>query len=272
MATRPSGRVELLPAKRQALILDHLRAHGASSIQALAESIGGSLSTVRRDLDQLVKGGYLERTHGGAMLPSQERATFEGEPSVNAELHHAEKVAIGAAVARRLQPGECVIFEASSSVMQVVRAVAARDIPLTVVTNSLAIAQFAAGVPRWQIIMPGGTIRPGSQALAGEPTNRFFEGIHADLCLTSAWTVTEGVLTDATFDVASLKRAMIRSARRTLVLVASAKFLKQPAFCPVCDVTAIDELVTDDGIAAETREALIRLGARCTVVPINRAG
>lgn len=271
MATNPSGRVELLPAKRQALILDHLRLHGASSIQALAESIGGSLSTVRRDLDHLVRGGYLERTHGGAMLPPQERATFEGVPAVNAELHHAEKVAIGAAVAGRLEPGDCVIFEASSTVMEAVRAAAIRDIPLTVVTNSLAIAQLAAGVARWRTIMPGGTIRPGSVALAGEPADRFFEGIHADLCLTSAWAVTGGVLTDATFEVASLKRAMIRSARRTLVLVASAKFRKQPAFCTVCDVTAIDEIVTDEGLDPEMRDDLTERGARYSVVRLDQA-
>lgn len=270
MATRPSGRVELLPAKRQAMILDHLRAHGATSIQALAEAIGGSPSTVRRDLDHLEKGGYLERTHGGAMLPSQERATFEGVPSVNAELDLAEKIAIGKEVARRLEPNDCVIFEASSTVMQAVRAAAFRDIPLTVVTNSLAIAQFAAGVPRWRIVMPGGTIRPGTQALAGEPTDRFFAGIHADVCLTSAWTVTGGMLTDATFEVASLKRAMIGSARRTLVLVSSAKFRKQPAFCTVCEVAAVDEFVTDDGLSAESREALAKAGVACTVVPVER--
>lgn len=269
MATRPSGRVELLPAKRQAMILDHLRAHGASSIQALAEAIGGSPSTVRRDLDQLMKGGYLERTHGGAVLQPLERATFEGEPSVNAELHHAQKVAIGTAVAGRLTPGDCVIFEASSTVMEVARAAVARDIPLTVVTNSLAIAQLGAEVPRWRIIMPGGTIRQGTQALAGEPADRFFDGIHADLCLTSAWTVTGGMLTDATFEVASLKRAMIRSARRTLVLVASAKFLKQPAFCTVCNVTDVDELVTDDGLSDEMARRMAELGARCTIVPVN---
>ncbi len=204
------------------------------------------------------------------MLPPHERATFEGEPAVNAELHHAEKLAIGAAVARRLDPGDCVIFEASSTVMEAVRAAAARDMPLTVVTNSLAIAQFAAGVPRWRVIVPGGTIRPGSQALAGEPADRFFATIHADLCLTSAWAVTGGILTDATFEVASLKRAMIRSARRTLVLVDSAKFQKQPAFCTVCEATAVDELVTDDGLAPATRESLAKLGARCTVVPVQR--
>ena len=75
------------------------------------------------------------------MLPTQERAAFEGEPAVNAELHHAEKAAIGAAVAARLEPGECVIFEASSTVMEAVRAAAVRDIPLTVVTLVVVMAR-----------------------------------------------------------------------------------------------------------------------------------
>ncbi|TIT26000.1 MAG: DeoR/GlpR transcriptional regulator, partial [Mesorhizobium sp.] len=64
----PSRRVEMLPAKRRALILEHLRVRGAASIQELADTIGGSQSTVRRDLEHLVEKGYLERTHGGAHL------------------------------------------------------------------------------------------------------------------------------------------------------------------------------------------------------------
>jgi len=47
-------RVAILPAKRRALILDHLRANGATAIQELAEAIGGSQSTARRDLEHLV--------------------------------------------------------------------------------------------------------------------------------------------------------------------------------------------------------------------------
>ena len=55
----PAKRVDLLPAKRRAMILDHLRVNGAASIQALAEAIGGSGSTISRDLDHLMEGGYL---------------------------------------------------------------------------------------------------------------------------------------------------------------------------------------------------------------------
>ena len=74
----PSKRVDMVPAKRRALILEHLRVNGAASIQELADTIGGSQSTVRRDLEHLVEKGYLERTHGGAHLLQPMRATFEG--------------------------------------------------------------------------------------------------------------------------------------------------------------------------------------------------
>ena len=166
-------RVELLPAKRRAMILDHLRVNGAASIQALAEAIGGSGSTIRRDLDHLMEGGYLERTHGGAVLLQPLRATFERDNSINAQIGHAEKVAIGAAAALRLNPRDSVILDSSSTVMEAVRAAATRDIPLTMVTNSLEIALFCADVPHWRVIMPGGTVRPGFKALAGEPGEFF---------------------------------------------------------------------------------------------------
>lgn len=164
-----SKRVDMVPAKRRALILEHLRINGAAGIQELADTIGGSQSTVRRDLEHLVEKGYLERTHGGAHLLQPMRATFEREMTVNAALQHAEKVAIGREAAERLSAGDSVIFDSSSTVMEAVRAAAERDLPLTVVTNSLQIADFAADIKSWRTILPGGTVRPGHRHLAGEP-------------------------------------------------------------------------------------------------------
>ena len=264
----PTKRVEIIPAKRRALILEHLRVNGAASIAELSEAIGGSQSTVRRDLEHLVEGGYLERTHGGALLVPPLQATFEREPSINAHIRLAEKIAIGAEAALRLNPRESVIFESSSTVTEAVRAAIMRDLSLTVVTNSLDIAQLCAGVPNWRVIMPGGTIRPGTQALAGEPGQSFFETVHADVCFTGAYAVTGAILTDASLEVAALKRAMIGSARRKILLVDSSKFT-QPAFATFCDLSAIDEVITDDGLDAEQLAALRALHPKVTVVPVR---
>ncbi|WP_254018605.1 DeoR/GlpR family DNA-binding transcription regulator [Mesorhizobium escarrei] len=258
-------RVELVPAKRRALILEHLRVNGAASIQELADTIGGSQSTVRRDLEHLVEKGYLERTHGGAHLLQPMRATFERETSVNAQLQHAEKAAIGQEAALRLSARDSVIFDSSSTVMEAVRAAAERDLPLTVVTNSLEIADFAADIKSWRIILPGGTVRPGYRHLAGEPGESFIKTLHADLCMTGASAVTGTLLTETSLEVASLKRAMISSARKTILLVDSSKFTA-PGFCTLSDISEIDEVITDEGISQDALLSLRSAERKVTVV------
>ena len=56
----------MIAAQRRAMILEHLRREGGDSIIELAASIGVSASTIRRDLDFLMQGGYIVRSHGGA--------------------------------------------------------------------------------------------------------------------------------------------------------------------------------------------------------------
>ena len=262
-----SKRVEIMPAKRRAMILERLKKDGAASILDLSEQIGASGSTIRRDLEHLTEGGYLQRTHGGALFVPTMQATFERESSLNAELQHPQKLAIGLAAAQRLNPRESVIFDSSSTVMEAVRCAVERQLSLTVVTNSLDIAAVGSSCPTWRIIMPGGSMRSGSKMLVGEPGESFLKSVHADVCLIGSYAITGRFLTDATLEVASLKRAMIHSARRTILLVDSSKF-QAPAFCTFCDISDISEVITDDGISAEHLSALKSFNVMVTVVPV----
>lgn len=261
----PAKRVEMLPAKRRALILDHLRQAGSASIQELAEAIGGSQSTVRRDLEHLAERSYVTRTHGGAELVEAPRATFEREAQLNAELRRLEKVAIGREAAKRLSPGDSVIVDGSSTVMHAIRAAAEREFRLTIVTNSLEIALFASTVQPWRVILPGGTVRAGYTNVAGEPGEQFLRSLHADICLTGASAVTGTLLTDSSLEVASLKRAMISAARRSVLLVDSSKFTL-PCFCSLCDIAEMDEVITDSGIAHEALSVLKSAECNVTIV------
>jgi DeoR/GlpR family transcriptional regulator of sugar metabolism len=261
-------RVELIPAKRRAMILEYLQANGVSSVQELVDATGGSQSTIRRDLDHLTEAGYVERTHGGAFLVPPLRASFEREPALNAHLQQAQKAAIGRVAAERLSAHDSVIFDSSTTVLEAVKAVALRDLPLTVVTNDLEIAQIGAHVPRWRVVVAGGTLRPASNTMLGEPGEAFFGQIHADLCFIGTYAVSGDLLTDATMDVAATKRAMIRSARRTIVLVDSSKF-RAPAFTTFTTLAKIEEVITDDGISAEVRTSLGSLGVKVTAVQIG---
>lgn len=266
-----SRRVDIIPAKRRAMILEWLRAHGAVSIQELASDLGASSSTVRRDLEHLTQAGYLERTHGGAQLVQRRHATLELETSITAHIDLAQKRAIGDEAASRVRSRESVIFDSSSTVIEAVRVLVSRGVACTAVTNSLDIAQLCAYAPSMRVVVPGGSVRPGSPLIAGEPGIEFLKSIHADLCLIGSYSISGTLLTDASLEVASIKRAMIRASQRRIVLADSSKF-RHPSFCTFGDLSEVEEVITDDGATPEDLEALRATGVKVTVVPVRREG
>ena len=250
------------------MILEQLRRDGSATVHALARSIHASLSTIRRDLELLTEQGYLERTRGGALLMPQFQATFEREPHLNAHFQRRQKIAIGRVAALRLKHRESVILDSSSTVMEAVRVAVGRDIAITAVTNGLDIAQLCASSPGWRVIMPGGTIRPGTRLTVGDPGETFLRSVHADVCLIGAYSVSGALLTDASLEVATVKRMMIGAARRKILLVDSSKF-QPPAFCTFAQLSDIDEVITDSEIRKEHLDALRANGVEVTVVPMD---
>jgi DeoR/GlpR family transcriptional regulator of sugar metabolism len=171
----------------------------------------------------------------------------------------------------RINPRESVIFDTGSTVLEAVRAAAERQIPLTAVTNSLETASLCAACPSWRVIVPGGTVRSGSQMMVGEPGLGFFGTVHADLCLVGAYAISGRILTDASLEVAALKRAMIQSARRAILLIDSTKF-RAPSFSAFCDISAISEVITDDGADPAQLAALRALNVKVTVASASAVG
>ena len=259
-------RPELIPAHRRALMLDHLKQRGAASIQELALASGASPSTVRRDLEHLEDQGFIERTHGGAMIQNGTPAsTFEPEASLAAHLARAEKKAIGRAAAVRLRPGQSVIFDSGSTVLMAAQALVERDIPLTAVTNDLGIGQVLAAASQIRLVVLGGTLRPGSLTLTGEPGQDFLKGLRADVALVGVHAIADTSLSDTSIELAAMKRAMIAAARHVVLLADSSKF--QPAaFSRICDISAVHELVTDEGAHAADVARLRDLGLTVTLV------
>jgi DeoR family transcriptional regulator of aga operon len=259
-------RPELIPAQRRAIVLDHIRKRGAASIQELSDAVGISISTVRRDLEHLEERGYLERSHGGALIQKRMQSTFEPEAAISALVARAEKEVIGQAAAGILQTGESVIFDSSSTVLAAARACVERDLALTAVTNDLGIGQALAGSPKIRIVVLGGTVRAGSLTMVGEPGQDFLANLNADIAFIGTHSISGTSLTETSLEAAAMKRAMIAAARRVVLLADASKF--QPAaFCRICDLTAIHEVITDDRADPADVARLRDMGLAVTVAP-----
>lgn len=263
-------RSDTIPAQRRAILVEHVRARGAASIAVLADVAGTSPSTVRRDLEMLEKQGHLVRTHGGAAVPGLEGSVFEPDAEVAEQLAAAEKAAIGAAAAAMIVPGASVIFDSGSTVREAARAVAARRIALTAVTNDLGIGQILAAVDTVRVLVPGGAVRPGSLTLLGEPGLGFYGGIHADIAFVGAHAVADGWMSDTSLEVAAAKRAMVGAARRTVLLVDGSKF-RPPAFCRIAPLSVADTVITDPSATRAALDALREAGVAVTVAEVAGA-
>ncbi|MBA3519046.1 MAG: DeoR/GlpR transcriptional regulator [Rhizobiales bacterium] len=249
----------MIAAHRRALILEQLRRERAASIVALSDTVGVSPTTIRRDLDFLTQGGYIVRSHGGAVLNEHPRTTFEPQREIGARIAYAAKAAIGTRAADLLEAGQSVIFDSSSTVLEAARAVVARNIRLTVCTNDIGTAAVLADSQSLHLVVLGGTNRFGSLTMIGDPGLSFLERIHADVAFIGIHSLFGQRLSETSIDLAAMKRRMIASATRAIVLADSSKF-RHPAFCDVARVTEISTILTDTGIGESDRDALTEAG------------
>ena len=113
--------------------------------------------------------------------------------------------------------------------------------------------------------MLGGTTRRGSLTMVGDPGLSFLERLHADVAFIGIHSLVGGRLSETSIDVAAMKRRMISSAARAVVLADSSKF-RHPAFCDVCAVAEVQSIVTDAGLADGERQRLADAGVEVRIV------
>lgn len=254
----------LLPVQRRQHIVDFLQRHGAVTLQQLATALRVSLSTLRRDLDTLADEGIVDRTHGGALLRHQQYSTFEPDFSAALELSPHEKSQIGFAAAESLVPGQSVIFDSGSTVMEAAKAVVERNIRILAITNDLQIAQVLGTSPVIHVHVFGGQLRPGSNTLVGEEVLAAARSIRADVLFFGAHAVTEGVISETSPEVAAVKRVLMQSATSRRLLVDSSKF-RPRVFMSVCKVSDLEEVITDEGAPLEELERIRGASVKLTI-------
>lgn len=254
----------MISAKRRALILEYLQREGAGSITRLSEMFDSSSSTIRRDLDALIESGYILRSYGGAVLKEKQQTTFEPKRNIGLHFAHEAKLKIGARAAAMLESGQSVIFDSSTTVLEVAKVVAHKALKLTACTNDLAIATVLSQAPSIQLVVLGGTVRQGSPTMTGDPGISFLSRLNADIAFIGIHSLVGSRLSDTSIDLATVKRSMVESAAHTVVLVDSSKF-KHPAFCNVCDLRDVQTIITDAGVSPVDQDRLKDAGIELIV-------
>ncbi|MFD7667865.1 DeoR/GlpR family DNA-binding transcription regulator [Streptomyces sp. NPDC059788] len=279
-AAGAEGKERRMPAKarlsqaaveqRRQDVLRYVADHGALRIDALAERFGVSLMTMHRDLDDLAGRRLLRKERGRAVaFPAltMETATRFRESSAL-----AAKTALCAAVADRIAPGSTLLMDDSTTLYPLAGLLARHDraAGLTVLTNSVGLAQRLGAAPGVGVTLLGGAYQGEFNSCTGPEVGRALARLHADLALMSATAVLDGRLFHPLREYAEVKEAMLAAAAEAVLVADHSKFGKRATY-QYGTAALYGSVVTDTATPAEEVAALRATGAAVQVVEPDTA-
>lgn len=258
---------ELLPAERRQRIMDWFDVHFAGSSQDLADRFGISVSTIRRDLDHLSREGLLSRTHGGAVR-MRPQASYEPSTELASSTAVEEKRAIVQEAVKALQPNQSIIIDTGTICHNLAEAIAQLDIPLTVITNDLLVAQTLTFKTQISVVVPGGANRFGAYSLLGEPGLAFLRDVRCDLFFMSAQAVDAECASDTVMDLVELKRTMMGASAKTVLIADSSRFGGR-ALYRIASIERVKAVITDEGLPLGLRDTIRSQGVELSCVSVG---
>jgi DeoR/GlpR family transcriptional regulator of sugar metabolism len=251
----------MLTTQRKKLLLARLDAEGQLVAKTLAQELGTSEDTIRRDLRELAADGLLQRVHGGALPAS----AATGDLAVREQVSTADKLALGRFGASLVKPGQVVILDGGTTALQVARHLAP-GLRATVVTHSPTVAVELAQHAGIEILMLGGRLFRHSMVNVGAAVIDAASRLRADLFFLGVTGVhPDAGLSTGDAEEAAVKRALHERAAETVVLASPEKLMAASPFV-VAALAEIALLAVPRATPARVTRAL-----RATGVELRKA-
>ncbi len=246
------------PRRREEL-LRLLRATGYVAAAKVAAELDVSEMTIRRDLHQLAADGLAARVTGGARLPDGAGVPFE----VRTDRNGPEKAAVARAATDLLDSGATVALDSGTTASRLTDSLPG---DVTVVTHSVPVISACSERDDVRLIGLGGVYHAGTRSFSGSAVRGALADLAVDVAVLSATSVEDdGVYCTDPYD-ADTKRALVATARSTVVATDSSKF---SARAPIrfSSLEGIDAIVTDSAAPASTVAAIRSAGVRVILAP-----
>lgn len=208
---------------RQYDIIEFLKENKRASVKKLSCHFYVSEMTVRRDLKELEKQGYLKRYNGGAIYNV-------GEESLPIEsrmlIHKKEKDVISRESKKYLHDGMSVFIDSSSTCTYIISSVAEyKDIKI--VTNSVQNL-LAASKYHIPCILAGGNYYEHDMCTVGGITEDFLSGINVDISFFSVMGISDdGVISDNDENQTAVRKVVMKNSKKNIFMFDKEKLHKK---------------------------------------------
>jgi DeoR family glycerol-3-phosphate regulon repressor len=248
------------PNPRQLTLLAVVQSQGSVTVEKLADTLGVTLQTVRRDVQRLADEGLLTRFHGGVRVPSStiENIAHQQRENLNADAKTRIARAVAAAV-----PNNCSLIINIGTTTEAIARALLQHSGLRVITNNLNVATILSANARCEVIVVGGVVRGRDRGIVGEAAVDFIRQFKVDVALIGISAIeSDGSLRDYDYREVKVSQTIMSHAREVWLAADISKF-NRPAMVEVGTLSQIDRLFTDatppDPFPALLAEAQVRL-------------
>ena len=239
---------ELFAAERYKKIKQVLIEYGRADVNTLSDLLAVSEVTVRKDLEKLEMQGFLDRTHGGAVL--NEAGFIKGEEIEEQQISELEdKKMIGSIASQLVENKDTIFIGPGSTCSQMAKNFKEKK-DLIVITNNMDIVVEMFSENNCKVIVTGGDLdRNGSSfMLTGELLNSTFKDIYVD----KAFISVDGISFNRGFTIRNISLASfyreIKSHCNELIILADHTKFDQNAVSPIGYLTMADKIISNQKI------------------------
>ena len=240
----------MLAEERLNSIVSMVHTAGSVTVLELADALGVTASTIRRDLTALDKAHRIAKVHGGAMSLEHAHVTRDLTLGERSEMHNDDKDRICQVAASLVEPGAFVYIDSGSTTLRLVDCLS--QVPgVTYVTDAIAQARRLM-VRGMHVIMLGGTLKPETESVVGADACAMLEHYNFTLGFWGANAISlERGFTAPDIAEAEVKSLSMRRTVQRYVLADASKFGM------VAPVTFADfddaKIVTSGGVPEDYR-------------------
>ena len=246
-------------------LVAYVQARGSVTVEQLAETLGVTLQTVRRDVQRLADDGLLARFHGGVRVPNSttENIAYMQRENLNAQGKSRIARHVAAAV-----PNDCSLILNIGTTTEAVSRALMGHTGLRVITNNLNVASILSGNAKCEVIVVGGVVRGHDRGIVGEAAADFIRQFKVDIAVMGISGIeSDGTLRDYDYREVKVSQSIIAHAREVWMAADYSKF-NRPAMVEVAKLTQIDRLFTDIEPPEPFPALLAEAQVQCTVAAL----
>lgn len=242
----------MLAEERYHVIINELEKNFSVKTADLCTKMQVSRETIRRDLEELEKKGLVSRIHGGAKKNEPDHKKSSYVPFNERKVENLlKKEAVAKVAATLVKPNSCVALDSGTTSLLLAKEIGQLGYAITVVTNSLAIANELSRYPQITLVLTGGIYSGEEQAFTSDLSTLIFSKINIDLFfLTTCGISVEKGITYQRIDEVNTQLAMMQVASETIVIADSSK-IGVNSLVSMCSIQEVGRIITDTHISEE---------------------